>query len=177
MIRFVIGPEATVVPDLARKLPGRGIWLSAKADVVETARTKGAFARASRGKVVVPPDLLATIETGLTRRVVEFLGLARRAGQAVCGFAKVREMIGTGRCGLVVEALDGSADERARLVSGTALEVVTPLDAATLGAAFGRDHIVHVGVAPGRLAGAIATESARLAGICRAGKDVRRAGA
>ncbi len=177
MIRFVVGPEATIVPDLARKLPGRGIWLSAKADVVETARTKGAFARAARGKVVVPPDLLGTIEAGLTRRVVEFLGLARRAGQAVCGFAKVREMIGAGRCGLLVEALDGSTEERARLASATAVEVVMPLDAATLGAVFGRDHIVHVGVAPGRLAGMIVTESARLAGVCRAGGDLRRAGA
>ena len=165
MIRFVVGPDVTVVPDLAHKLPGRGIWLSAKADVIETARTKGAFARAARGRVVVPPDLAATIETGLARRTVELIGLARRAGQAVGGFAKAREMIGAGRCGLLVEALDGSEEERARLLSGAALEVVTPLDAATLGAVFGRDHIVHVGIAPGRLAGAIASESARLAGM------------
>ena len=105
------------------------------------------------------------IETGLTRRVVELLGFARRAGQAVCGFAKARELIASGRCGLVVQAHDGSVDERARLLSGAgALEIVTPLDAATLGVAFGRDHIVHVAIAAGRLAGSIATESGRLAG-------------
>lgn len=177
MIRFVIGPGDAVVPDLARKLPGRGIWLSARRDVVETARTKGAFARAARGKVVVPPDLAEMVETGLTRRIVELVGLARRAGQAVGGFVKAREMIGTGRCGLLVEAFDGSEEERARLISAAAIDVVTPLDAATLGAAFGRDHMVHVGVSPGRLAGSIATESARLAGMRGVGSNVRRAGA
>jgi predicted RNA-binding protein YlxR (DUF448 family) len=166
MLRFVVGPESTLVPDLARKLPGRGIWLSARADVLDTARTKGAFARAARGKVIVPPDLAAMIETTLLRRVVETLGLARRAGQAVCGFAKAREMIVAGRCELVVGARDGSADERDRLLSGAAgLKIVSPLDAATLGAAFGRDHIVHVAIAPGRLAGTIAIESERLAGF------------
>ena len=166
MIRFVVGPDLALVPDLARKLPGRGIWLSARRDVLEAARTKNAFARAARARVTVPPDLAAVIETGLTRRVVELLGFARRAGQAVCGFAKARELIASGRCGLVVQAHDGSVDERARLLSGAgALEIVTPLDAATLGVAFGRDHIVHVAIAAGRLAGSIATESGRLAGL------------
>ena len=177
MLRFVVGPEERIVPDLACKLPGRGMWLSARADVVEAARTKGAFARAARGKVVVPPDLAQMIETGLTRRIVELIGLARRAGQAVGGFAKAREMIGTGRCGLLVGAFDGSEEERARLHGAAAIEVVTPLDAATLGAAFGRDHIVHVAISAGRLAGSIATESARLAGMRGVGSNVRRAGA
>ena len=166
MIRFVVGPDLALVPDLAHKLPGRGIWLSARADVLEAARSKNAFARAARARINVPPDLAAVIETGLTRRVVELLGFARRAGQAVCGFVKARELIASGRCGLVVQAHDGSIDERARLRSGAGgLDIVTPLDAATLGVAFGRDHIVHVAIAAGRLAGAIAMESGRLAGL------------
>ncbi len=182
MLRFVVGPGDALVPDLAGKLPGRGIWLSARPDVLETARTKGAFARAARGKVIIPPDLAASIETGLIRRLVDQLGLARRAGQAVCGYAKVREMIAAGKAGLIVQAHDGSPDERARLLSGAAgSKIVSPLDAAKLGAAFSRDHIVHVAIAPGRLAGLIAIESERLSGLkvkpAATGGTFKRAGA
>lgn len=183
MLRFVVSPDNVIVPDLAARLPGRGLWLSASRDVIDTARTKGAFARASRRKVTVPSDLVAIIETALTRRVGEHLGFARRAGQAVCGFVRARELIGSGRCGLVVQARDGSPEERRRLVGadGT-LRVVAPLGATELGAVFGRDHIVHVAVTAGGLADAIAVEAERLAGIRGrdqddAGDDLRQAGA
>jgi predicted RNA-binding protein YlxR (DUF448 family) len=174
MIRFVIGPDRSVVPDLAARLPGRGIWLSARFDVLDTARVQGKlaghFARAARGPVKVPPDLSATLQAGLSRRCSDTLGLARRAGQAVAGFQKVREWLRAGRVGLIVQAADGSADERARLLGhhGTgagAVPVATPLDAAALGAVFGRDHVVHVAIAPGRLAEALRIEAARLAGL------------
>jgi predicted RNA-binding protein YlxR (DUF448 family) len=167
MIRFVVGPDRRIVPDLAADLPGRGIWLSARADVLEAARTKGGFARAARGQVVVPPDLVAFITVALTRRIAETLGLARRAGQAVSGFSKAREWLVAGRAALVVQARDGSPDERARFLGGNRgrAPVVMPLDAEALGVVFGRDHAVHVAVAPGRLAERLRVESARLAGV------------
>jgi predicted RNA-binding protein YlxR (DUF448 family) len=166
MIRFVVGPERVIVPDLAAKLPGRGIWLSARRDVLETARTRGAFARAAKGSVVVPPDLVDRVETGLTRRVTELLGLTRRAGQAVCGFEKARERLQAGRAALVIQASDGSAEERARFLSGLKdMPVATPLPAAALGAVFGRDHVVHIAIAHGRLAEALAIETGRLSGV------------
>ncbi len=167
MIRFVVGPDRRIVPDLAADLPGRGIWLSARGDVLEAARTKGGFARAARGQVVVPPDLVAFITAALTRRIAETLGLARRAGQAVSGFSKAREWLVAGRAALVVQACDGSPDERARFLGGNRGQapVVIPLDAFALGAIFGRDHAVHIAVAPGRLAERLRIESARLAGV------------
>lgn len=165
MIRFVVSPDRIVVPDLAANLPGRGIWLSARGDVVETARTRGAFARAARGPVTVPPDLASGLQAALARRIGDTLGLARRAGQAVCGFAKAREWLAGGRAALVVQASDGSPDERARFVGGVRIPVVAPLDGAALGAIFGRDHVVHVAVAPGRLAERLASEATRLAGL------------
>ena len=215
MLRFVIGPERRVVPDLAARLPGRGIWLSARADVVENAKLRGAFARAARGPVIVPADLLALLQAGLAGRVSDFVGFARRAGEAVAGFTKVREWLVSGRAVLVLEASDGSVDERARLLSGVrwsmagapvdvaapdrmaggdvaagdpagdgagsggtmsggpsrrgpgarAVRVATPLDAARLGAVFGRDHVVHVAVAAGRLAEMLAIETERLSGV------------
>jgi hypothetical protein len=165
MIRFVVSPERQVVPDLAARLPGRGMWLSADAAVLEAARTRGAFAKAARGPVTVPPDLRATIEDGLIRRIGETLGFARRAGQAVAGFTKAREWLQAGRAALVVQASDGSGAERARLMSGSDVPAVAPLDAAALGRIFGRDAAVHVALAPGRLAQAVMAEAGRLKGI------------
>lgn len=167
MIRFVVGPDQKIIPDIIATLPGRGIWLSARGDVIETARTRGAFNRAARGQVVVAADLLSVLQAGLVRRISELLGLTRRAGQSVCGFQKAREWLVAGRVGLVVQASDGSAAECARFVSGldVRVPVVAPLPAATLGAVFGRDHVVHVAVAPGRLATALRMECNRLAGL------------
>lgn len=170
MLRFVVGPERQIVPDLMAKLPGRGIWLSARRDVLETARMKNAFARAARAPVVVPPDLLDAVEAGLTRRVSELLGLARRAGQANYGFERAREWLHKERAGIVIQARDGSAEERARFLSGRRhVATATPLSSAALGAVFGRDHVVHVVVAPGRLADALRLETDRLAGIAGPG--------
>ena len=176
MLRFVVGPGREIVPDLTAKLPGRGIWLSARRDVVEAARMKNAFARAARAPVVVAPDLLARLESGLTRRVTELIGLARRAGQANYGFERSREWLQAGRVGIVIQAKDGSADERARFLSGRRdIAVAAPLAAAPLGAVFGRDHLVHVVVAPGRLADALKCETDRLAGIAGCGGGMEQA--
>ncbi len=140
--------------------------MSARADVVEAAQSRGAFARAARGPVILPPDLLAILRAGLTRRLVDFLGLARRAGQAVSGFAKAREVVIAGRARLVVQASDGSLEECHRFLSG-ARDITTarPLTAVELGTVFGRDHVVHVAVTPGRLAEALVVDAARLAGL------------
>jgi hypothetical protein len=171
MIRFVVGPGRVLVPDLIATLPGRGIWLSASGDVLETARAQGglgrAFARAARGPVTVPPDLPAVLEAALIRRIGELLGLARRAGQAVAGFDKAREFMRTGRARLVLQASDGSAGERARFLSGVgdSVVVLAPVSAAVLGRVFGRDHVVHVAIAVGRLGERLAVEAGRLSGL------------
>ena len=165
MIRFVLGPDRALVPDLAGRMPGRGMWLSARGDVLERALNRGAFMKAARGPVHPIPDLRQSIVDGLRRRIRDQVGLARRAGQAVVGFQQAREWLQAGRAALLVEAADGSASERSRLVGGHEVPVVPVLDAAELGAVFGRDHAVHVAVAPGRLAEGILAEAARLTGV------------
>lgn len=165
MLRFVVGPGGTIVPDISARLPGRGIWLSARRDVLEGAVKRGAFARAARSPVLLPPDLTGTVVAGLLRRVGDTIGLARRAGHAVAGFTKAREWVQAGRAGLVVQAKDGSPDERARLMSGSSVTAVQPLTATELAAVFGRDHVVHVAILAGRLADAIAIEAERLSGM------------
>ncbi len=150
--------------------------MSARRDVLETARLRNAFSRAARAPVVVPPDLTQLVEDGLTRRTAELLGLARRAGQAICGFERAREWLGGNRAGLVIQARDGSPDERSRFLSGRRdVAVATPLPASALGAVFGRDHVVHVVIAPGRLAEALRIETDRLAGIAGQGGGMEQA--
>ncbi|HYZ24226.1 MAG TPA: RNA-binding protein [Rhodopila sp.] len=175
MIRFVIGPGRQLVPDLAARLPGRGMWLSASGDVLDISpgddtalrNLARAFARAARGPVTVPPDLSATLQAALARRITEFLGLARRAGQAVAGYEKAREMLQARRARLLVQAADGSPAEKMRIRSGLAaeLEIIDPLPGEALGRVFGRDYLVHIAVAPGKLADALVMEAGRLAGL------------
>jgi hypothetical protein len=187
MFRFVISPDRALTPDLAGKLPGRGIWLSASGDVIEGsngtppggAGLSGtrhgakdrelvrAVARAARGPVRVPPDLPVLLETALIRRIGDLLGLARRAGQAIAGFEKARDWMRSHPAGLVLQAADGSEAERARFRSAVpdAIPVLDPLTGAELGRVFGHDTVVHVALAPGRLAGSIVIEAGRLAGL------------
>jgi uncharacterized protein len=176
MIRFVVGPDRHIVPDLRASLPGRGLWLSARRDVLETALARKAFARAARAEVLIPVDLAAIVEAALTRRVTEVLGLTRRAGQAVSGFAKAREWLVADRAALIVQASDGSSEERSRLLNGRAVAVIAPLPALALGRIFGRDHAVHVAVSAGRLAALLRTENERLTGICRARTEADQPG-
>jgi predicted RNA-binding protein YlxR (DUF448 family)/ribosomal protein L30E len=165
MLRFVVGPGNEIVFDALATLPGRGLWLSADANVVEQAIKRGAFARAAKTSVKLPPDLRSRIEFLIRSRLTDLLGLARRSGNAISGFEKAREWLVSGRAGLIVQAADGSPEERARFVGGSKIPVVTASSAAALGKIFGRDHAVHVAIASGRLARMIEIEAARLAGV------------
>jgi predicted RNA-binding protein YlxR (DUF448 family) len=175
MIRFVVGPDRAIVPDLAARLPGRGIWLSARGDVIEPGRAEAdsnrqlvrAFARAARGPVAVPSNLPSLLEEALVRRNTELLGLARRAGQAMAGFEKAREWLRAGRARVVLQASDGSEAERARFLSGvsSSVPVLDPLPGAAMGRLFGRDFVVHVAIAPGKLGESLVIEAGRLAGL------------
>lgn len=166
LIRFVVGPDDTIVPDLTGALPGRGIWLSARRDVVNTASEKNFFAKAAKRKVSVPPHLADQIEAQIVRRCMDALGLARRAGQVVAGFEKTSAWLKTAKRGLLVAARDGSEDGKSKLRAlAPELTQFTVLDAAELGQALGRDHVVHAGVASGGLADRLIYEQNRLLGF------------
>lgn len=166
MIRFVVGPEAQIVPDVEGRLPGRGIWLSAGRDVVNTATVKNLFSKVARRKVSVPADLGDQLERQLSRRCLDIIGLARRAGQAVAGYEKVRGELKAGRGAVVLAAVDGSADGRDKIAAiAVGRPVVAVLRSEELGAAFGRSQAVHVVLAPGRLADRLLIETGRLAGF------------
>jgi uncharacterized protein len=165
MLRFVAAPDGMLVFDAAATLPGRGMWLSAGPDVIEKALKRGVFPRAAGVTLRIPADLQAQVRSCLERRVAELLGLARRSASAVSGFEKAREWLLLGKAGLIVQAADGSPEERARFLGGRDIAAVAPLDAASLGRVFGRERAVHVAIASGRLATMIATDSRRLADL------------
>jgi predicted RNA-binding protein YlxR (DUF448 family) len=170
LLRFVVGPGSRIVPDITGRLPGRGLWLTARRDILAQAVGKRLFQRAARAPVAVDEGLADRIEGLLAARCCELLGLARRAGQVVTGFVKVRTLLAKGGAVLLVEAADGGADARGRLERlAPGMPVVDRLTCAELSAAFGREHVVHVALAPGRLAGALSVEAARLDGFRAAG--------
>jgi len=153
MIRFVVGPDGDVVPDLARRLPGRGMWLKAERAVVEQAVAKKAFARAARAAVAAAPDLPQRIEKLLLDRVLEDLSRARRAGRAVAGFVKVEQMIGQRRAGLLIVAEEADGDGLGKMqASGLPIERLG--NVANLGGVFGREQAVYVAVARDDASGA-----------------------
>ena len=166
LIRFVVSPEGRVVPDLAGRLPGRGLWLTARRDIVAEAAAKRAFARAARRPVLVEDALADRLETLLVERCRDLIGLARRAGEVQMGFVKVEKLLASGGAGLLLGAADGAADGKAKL---RALAPTVPeragLSAAELGAAFGREHVVHAALRKGKLAEALAIELGRLKGF------------
>lgn len=166
LIRFVVDPGGVVTPDLEGRLPGRGLWISAERQVLEQAVAKRLFGRAARRSVTVPDDLVDRIETMMARRCIELLALARRAGLTVAGFEKVRARLKAGHAALLIAASDGAADGRGKLRAlAPELPIVDALDAAQIGAAFGRDHLVHAVLAPGALTDRLHSELARLEGV------------
>jgi len=166
LLRFVVGPDGAIVPDVAARLPGRGLWLTARRDIVERAVAKRLFARAARRPVVAPAGLADRIEGLLAKRCCDALGLARRAGLAVAGFDRVSEAVRRGRAALLLAALDGAEAGRRKLAAlGGGLPSASVLTAAELGAAFGRDRIVHAGVGQGPLCERLRVDLGRLAGL------------
>ena len=171
LLRFVVGPDGTLVPDLAGRLPGRGLWITPERDIVALAAARNLFAKAARERVVVPSDLVDRVVQLLLRDLLDRLGLARRAGQAVAGFEKVRALLVEGAAGLLFAAADGAADGRRKLrLLAADVPLVECLSSAELAAALGRDTVVHAAVRRGSVAERLADAAVRLEGM-RGGRD------
>lgn len=171
-MRFVVGPDGIIYPDIAGRIPGRGFWLSAERDKVKTACTKNIFARAARGgkavreKIKVPDDLDVQVEFLLVRRCLDLVGLALRAGQMSAGYEKVRARVADGRVGVLLQASDAADNARSKGRSmAKDLPVIDVFTGAELGSAVGREFIVHVAIDTGRLAESLMIEAARVRGF------------
>lgn len=177
-LRFVAGPDGSIVPDLARRLPGRGVWLTCTRATVTEAARKGAFQRSLKRPVTVPEGLAELIEQLLVRRVVEALSLANKAGLVTTGFTKVEIAVQRGDCEFLVHASDAAADGVEKLdrklasrlandgptgqkrAAGT--QVVDCLSSAELSLAIGRSNVVHAALSRGGAATRFSREAERL---------------
>jgi predicted RNA-binding protein YlxR (DUF448 family) len=170
LIRFVAGPDGSVVPDLARKLPGRGLWVAADRASVETAAKKGLFSRAAKAKLAAPADLAHLVESLLAARVLAGLGLARKAGDLILGFEKVLAALSERRVAALIEAADGSADGRGKLIGASRKQASPPtlvgmFSSAELGLALGEENVIHSAFLAGRGADRWISDVRRLAGF------------
>lgn len=177
LIRFVVSPDGQIVPDLLEKLPGRGIWISSDRAILERAVAKGLFARAARQPVKVPESLVDDVETMLSARISNLIALARKGGQAVAGFEKVKGWLADGRAKVLLQASDGSERGKGKLWTPEGGRWFGCLTANELGLAFGRESVIHGALASGGLATRVVEECQRLQGLRKtdgakgAGKD------
>jgi predicted RNA-binding protein YlxR (DUF448 family) len=171
LIRFVADPDAVIVPDVAAKLPGRGIWVEASKVSIDKAVEKKLFARAAKAQVNATADLADRVEKALVTRMLGDLGLARRSGQLLLGFDNVlRGLQGPKPPKALIEAFDGSRDGKRKLYAAAhRLElncvVIETLTSAELGLALGRENVIHAAVQPGGLADRLILDTERLSGF------------
>ena len=166
LIRFVVGPESVVVPDVAAKLPGRGIYVSSTRAALDRASGKGLFARAARQPVKVPEGLADLVEALLAKRVVELLSMARKGGGAVTGYEKVKDWLVKGSARALIQASDGSERGKTKLRPPEGENgLISCLTAGEIGLAFGRERAIHAALGAGGLTTRVVEEAARLAGL------------
>jgi predicted RNA-binding protein YlxR (DUF448 family) len=165
LVRFVVGPDETVYPDVAGKLPGRGIYVTSARAPLERAVEKRMFSRGAKRQVAVPDGLVETVEAALLRRLQDSIAIARKAGRAVAGYEKVKAMLAREEAQVLLQATDGSERGKGKLSTPQGGRWIGFLTADELGRAFGRDRVIHAAVAAGTLAGRIVEDAARLQGI------------
>jgi predicted RNA-binding protein YlxR (DUF448 family) len=170
LIRFVAAPDGGVVPDLARKLPGRGLWVAADRASIAAAVKKNLFSRAAKAPLKPSADLPDLVETLLFKRCLEQLGLARREGALISGFEKSAAAIRSGKAAWIVEAADGSADGRGKLLALAKHQTPPPkvcgaFTADDLSLALGLENAIHAVLLEGGRANRWTFEVERLAGF------------
>ncbi len=170
LVRFALGPDGAIVPDVDGKAPGRGVWISLSAAAVEEAARNNVFARSLKHKVTVPPDLAQLTASRLEQRLLGALGLALKAGNLVIGATKVRAAIDRPGIIALFTARDAAPDGRRKMMNaaaaatgGTEVPHFELLDSAKLGLALGRENVIHAALTDGAAAHAAVSRAQRLA--------------
>jgi len=176
LVRFVVGPDSAIVPDLAGKLPGRGIYVSANRAALDRAARKGLFSRAAKAPVTAPDGLPALVESLLARRVIDLVSLARKSGAAVAGYEKVKDWLQKEEARVLIQADDGSERGKSKLSTPYGGDYIGWLTADELGAAFGREKVIHAALGAGGLSARVVEEAQRLKGLRAGGSGAERGG-
>ncbi|HLA21437.1 MAG TPA: RNA-binding protein [Pseudolabrys sp.] len=158
MIRFVLGPAGEVVADVKRKLPGRGIWITASRAAIEEAVKRNVFARGFKRDVRVARDLAAQVERLLQRAALDALAMAAKAGAVVGGFAKVEAALGRDEVLALIHASDASAQGKRKLDAALhrsmatkprEIAVIDTFNGSQLDLALNRPNVVHAALLAG----------------------------
>ncbi|MEL8054709.1 MAG: RNA-binding protein [Pseudomonadota bacterium] len=170
MIRFVRSPDGVAVPDVAGKLPGRGVWVKAYRGTLEKGLKADVFSRGFKQKTAPMEALGDEIESQMVQRCIGLLGMAKKGGQVVLGFDQVRTYIRKDEPGWLLEASDGAKDGRNKVhflakAIYEDVKVAGALSSAELGMAFGREHVIHALLHPGSLSEAFSVAYRRLTGF------------
>ena len=115
LIRFVVGPEDVIYPDISGKLPGRGVYVAADRDALEMAVSKKLFSRGAKQQVIIPEDLVDEVEKQLARKVVDLIAMSRKAGSAVAGYEKTKSWLQSEEAQVLFQAVDGSGRGKSKL--------------------------------------------------------------
>lgn len=174
LIRFVVGPDNVIVPDLGERLPGRGIWLSADAGTLDKAVAKKLFARAAKAQVSVPEDLTGRVEGLLAKKCQDIIGLARRSDLLVYGYDRVLEVLERNAAGLVVIASDAGGARHEVVYAAGNTPVVSGLQSREMGEAAGKGVVSFLTVRRGGLAVTLKRECERLTGLRPGEMDVSK---
>ncbi|MFD2738366.1 RNA-binding protein [Sulfitobacter aestuarii] len=165
LLRFVVGPEGQLVPDILGKLPGRGIYVAAERGALELAVKKNLFSRSAKQPVKLPDGLVEEVERQLARRVVDLISLQRKAGKAVAGYEKVKSWLQMEEAEVLIQAVDGSGRGKSKLSTPHYGSYIGWLTADELGLAFGRQTVIHGALASGGLTQRVVEEARRLKGV------------
>jgi uncharacterized protein len=157
LIRFVVGPDGTVVPDLKRRLPGRGVWITAHRHFVEEAVRRRTFGRAFKADVRVSHELADELELLLEQSALNALSVAHKAGLVLLGFAKIEAVIATAPLVALVRARDAGQDGGRKLAAAFRRrtddagqgKIVEAFTSAQLDLALGRLNVVHAALLAG----------------------------
>jgi uncharacterized protein len=169
MIRFVVGPDGAVVPDLKRRLPGRGIWITATRDALKTAIARKAFARGFKRDVRLSGDLVAITERMLEQAALDALGIAHKAGKVAIGFTKAEAALVRDRVAGLINATDAAADgvrklaaARGRHAGGGEVPLIGVFTSMQLDLALGRSNVIHAALLAGPESDTFLARTARL---------------
>lgn len=158
LIRFVAGPDGTIYPDPAAKLPGRGVWVTATEEKVREATRARVFARSLKREVKVPPDLAEKVLALLERRALDALSIANKAGLVTAGFAQVDDLVGKGSVAVLLHARDAALggaeklDRKYKAVARSAgrdARIETLFTVEQMSLAMGRSNVVHAALTQG----------------------------
>ncbi len=171
MIRFVPGPDGVITPDLARRLPGRGVWVTCSAILLTKAIKTKAFAKSLKRPVSAASDLTPLVDQLMLRRTIEALSLANKAGSVVTGFAKVEAELSRGSVVALLHAVDAAEDGSRKLDRkwqaiardlGREPRIVGELTTTHLDLATGKENVVHAAIGDGGAGLRFLTEVERL---------------